>query len=66
MSKVVGEEQGYYHVLRVVMLAFIKDTSPILAVELGRRAIPEHARPSFLEVEKACRVKNTEPAAVAA
>ena len=66
MSKVVDEEQGYYHVLRVVMLAFIKDTSPILAVELGRRAIPEHARPSFFEVEKACRVKNTEPAAVAA
>jgi len=66
MSKIVDEEQGYYHVLRVVMLAFIKGTSPILAVEMGRRAIPEHARPTFVEVEKACRVKNAEPAAVAA
>ena len=55
MSKSVDEEQSYYHVLRVVMLAFIKGTSPILAVEMGRRAIPEHSRPSFLEVEKACR-----------
>jgi len=66
MSKVVDDEQGYYHVLRVVMLAFIKGTSPILAVEMGRRAIPEHARPSFIEVEKACREKSSEPAAVSA
>jgi len=66
MSKVVDEEQGYYHVLRVVMLAFIKGTSPILAVEMGRRAIPEHARPSFIEVEKACREKNAEPTDVSA
>ncbi|MGA2671899.1 MAG: flagellar motor stator protein MotA [Terracidiphilus sp.] len=57
MSKIVDEEQSYYHVLRVVMLAFIKGTAPIMAVEMGRRAIPEHCRPSFFEVEKACREK---------
>ena len=39
------------------MLAFIKGTAPIMAVEIGRRAIPGHARPSFAEVEKACREK---------
>jgi chemotaxis protein MotA len=64
MSKIVDEEHGYYHVLRVVMLAFVKGTSPILAVELGRRAIPAHCRPSFVEVEKACREKSAEPTAV--
>jgi chemotaxis protein MotA len=57
MSKAVDEEQCFYHVLRVVMLAFIKGTAPIMAVEMGRRAIPEHCRPSFFEVEKACREK---------
>jgi chemotaxis protein MotA len=62
MSKSVDEEHSYYHVLRVVMLAFIKGTSPIMAVELGRRAIPEHSRPSFAEIEKACREKVGEPA----
>lgn len=66
MTKLVDEEQNYYHVLRVVMLAFIKGTSPILAVEMGRRAIPGHCRPSFVEVEKACREKSAEPAAAAA
>jgi chemotaxis protein MotA len=66
MSKVVDEEQNYYHVLRVVILAFIKGTSPILAVEMGRRAIPKHLRPNFFEVEKACRERAAEPQAVTA
>jgi chemotaxis protein MotA len=64
MSKIVEEEHSYYHVLRVVMLAFVKGTAPIMAVEMGRRAIPEHIRPSFIEVEKACREKAEEAVAV--
>jgi chemotaxis protein MotA len=63
MSKIVDEEHSYYHVLRVVILAFIKGTAPILAVEIGRRAIPEHSRPSFAELEKVCREKVGEPQA---
>jgi chemotaxis protein MotA len=58
MAKTVDEEQNYYYVLRVVILAFIKGTTPILAVEMGRRAIPEHRRPTFFEIEKACREKS--------
>jgi chemotaxis protein MotA len=58
MSKLVDDEQAYYHVLRVVMLSFIKGMSPILAVEMARRAIPQHVRPSFQEVEGACRRKD--------
>jgi chemotaxis protein MotA len=57
MSKNIDEQHAYYHVLRVTMIAFIKGTSPILAVEMGRRAIPEHVRPKFAAVEKACRDK---------
>jgi chemotaxis protein MotA len=57
MSKIVGEEHCYYHVLRVLIIASIKGTAPIMAVEIGRRAIPEHCRPTFVEVEKACREK---------
>jgi chemotaxis protein MotA len=66
MSKIAEEEHSYYHVLRVVMLAFIKGTAPIMAVEMGRRAIPGHARPSFVEVETECRKKVEELAPVAA
>jgi chemotaxis protein MotA len=62
MGKLIEDEHAYYHVLRVVMLSFIKGISPILAVEMGRRAIPEHLRPTFQEMEKACREKD-EPVA---
>ena len=65
MGKLNQDEHAFYHILRVVMLAFIKGTTPILAVELARRAIPAHIRPSFAEVEKACRAK-VEAAPVAA
>ncbi len=61
MAKSVDEEHSYYHVLRVVMLAFIKGTSPMMAVEMGRRAIPEHNRPRFAEVERACKDKGGPP-----
>ena len=69
MSKIVEEENNYYHVLRVLMLAFIKGTAPIMAVEMGRRAIPGHCRPTFVEVEKACRERSdssSQPEAAAA
>ena len=66
LSKLNDEEHAYYHVLRVVMLSFIKGMSPLLAIEMARRAIPEHVRPNFQEVEKSCRQKDESPVAVAA
>ena len=55
MTKTADEEHAFYHVLRVVMLSFLKGTSPIMAVEIGRRAVPGHVRPSFQEAEKVFR-----------
>ena len=55
MAKSAEEERAYLYVLRVVMITFLKGTAPIMAVEAARRAIPGHVRPSFLDVEKACR-----------
>jgi chemotaxis protein MotA len=64
LSKLIDAEHAYYHVLRVVMLSFIKGMSPSIAIEMARRAVPEHVRPSFQDVEKACRQRD-EPAAAA-
>jgi chemotaxis protein MotA len=68
MAKAADEEHAFYHVLRVVMLAFLKGTSPIMAVEIGRRAVPGHVRPSFQEAEKVFRASSggAAPAAAAA
>jgi chemotaxis protein MotA len=48
-------ESQYFGVLRMASLGFIKDLSPIMAVELARRSIPSNARPTFQEMEASCR-----------
>ncbi|MBZ5550101.1 MAG: flagellar motor stator protein MotA [Acidobacteriia bacterium] len=55
MGKMSDEEQAFLQVMRVVMVAFLKGIAPIMAVEIGRRSVPGHVRPSFKEVEQACR-----------
>jgi len=52
MAKNTEDEHAFYHVLRVVIVSFIKGSPPSIAVEIGRRAIPGHVRPSFQEMEK--------------
>jgi chemotaxis protein MotA len=44
----------------VLLLAFLKGSAPMIAIEMGRRAIPAYARPDFDEMEKNCKNK-TEP-----
>ncbi|MCU1313390.1 MAG: Flagellar motor rotation protein MotA [Acidobacteriaceae bacterium] len=55
MTKSADEERCFTHMLRVVMLSTIKGSAPQIAIEIGRRAIPLHVRPSFVEVEQVCR-----------
>ena len=55
MSKTADEHNEYLHVLRVLMLSFLKGAAPMIAIEMGRRAIPAHVRPSFDEMEKNCK-----------
>jgi chemotaxis protein MotA len=66
MTKSAEEHNGYLHVLRVLLVAFLKGAAPIIAVEMARRAIPAHLRPTFDEMEKSCKGQTAEPAAAAA
>jgi chemotaxis protein MotA len=52
MAKATDEEHSFYHVVRVVIVSFIKGAPPVVAVEFGRRAIPHEVRPTFQELEK--------------
>jgi len=65
LAKLVEDEHAYQHVLRVSIVAFMKGTPPIMAVEVARRAVPSRARPSFQELEKTCRGGGGEAAAAA-
>lgn len=55
MSKRIEEHHEYLQVLRVLILAFLKGNAPMISVEMARRAIPAHVRPSFDEMEIACK-----------
>jgi len=68
MSKTADAHNDYLYVLRVLILSFLKGSAPMIAIEMGRRAIPAHVRPSFDEMEKNCKshAVSAEPAAAAA
>jgi chemotaxis protein MotA len=63
MGKIADEDQAFLMVLRVTMIAFLKGIAPIMAVEIGRRTVPGHMRPTFAAVEEACRGAKTEATA---
>lgn len=52
IQKINDGEIEYMHVLRAGVGAFIKGAAPILAVEMARRSIPPHVRPSFKDMEQ--------------
>ena len=57
MGKSADEEGHFYHVVRVAVISFLKGSSPLVAIEFARRAVPGHVRPSFQELENACKGK---------
>jgi chemotaxis protein MotA len=48
-------ESAYLGFLRMAALGYVKGLSPIMAAEMARRAIPTMLRPTFKEMETACR-----------
>ena len=66
MTKIAEDEHAFLYVLRVLMVSFLKGTAPIMAVEVARRAVPGHVRPSFKELEQVCRNRAAEEAPAAA
>src|SRR6266403_1001345 len=66
MGKMAEEQHAFMMVLRVTMIAFLKGVAPIMAVEIGRRTVPGHVRPSFKAVEEACRGARGDAAAAVA
>jgi chemotaxis protein MotA len=57
MRKTADDQNEYLHMLRVLLLSFLKGSAPMIAIEMGRRAIPAHVRPSFDEMERSCKNK---------
>ncbi len=66
MAKAAEAQAQYYNCLRVAIMSFVKGCPPILAVEFARRSIPPRVRPTFPELEKACKAGGASAQAAAA
>jgi len=55
LQKIGDAESDYLRCLRTGVIAFVKGSAPVLAVEFARRSIPGGLRPSFKACETACR-----------
>ncbi|OUJ15568.1 flagellar motor stator protein MotA [Acetobacter sp. DsW_063] len=53
MRSVAEEEASYYDLIRVVFVAHLQGNAPQVSVEIGRKDIPVHYMPSFLEMDTA-------------
>ena len=55
LEHVTSNETRFYHFIKASVVAFAKGFSPIIAAEFARRAIFSEVRPSFGEMEAACK-----------
>jgi chemotaxis protein MotA len=66
IEKIVDSGSQFYQVMRAGLMAFAKGMAPSIAVEFARRAIPHEVRPTFKEMEAACKGGGAAAAAKAA
>jgi chemotaxis protein MotA len=64
LEKTIDAEGQFYQMLRAGLMAFAKGMAPMISVEFARRAVPHELRPTFKDMETAC--KGGAPAAQAA
>jgi chemotaxis protein MotA len=55
LEKINQAEVEFYYMLRAGLMAFAKGMAPMIAIEFARRAVPGEARPTFKELEAACK-----------
>jgi chemotaxis protein MotA len=55
LEKTIDAEGQFYQMLRAGLMAFAKGMAPMIAVEFARRAVPHEMRPTFKDMEAACK-----------
>lgn len=55
IEKIVDSSTQFHQMLRAGLMAFAKGMAPSISVEFARRAIPHDMRPTFKEMEAACK-----------
>jgi chemotaxis protein MotA len=52
LSKFADSETEYYEVLKAAMIAHVQGNAPVITVEVARKVVPGHLKPSFQEIDK--------------
>ncbi len=52
-GQVLQEEAQFFKIIKTVLVSHLHGNAPQISIEIGRRNIPAHLQPSFLEVEEA-------------
>ena len=51
LGQIVEEEGHFFNVIKVVLISYLHGNPPQIAIEIGRRNVPTHFQPKFLEIE---------------
>jgi chemotaxis protein MotA len=63
LEHVQASETRYYHFIKASVVAVAKGSTPIVSVEFARRAITSEVRPTFVQMEEACKRLKQKPGA---
>jgi chemotaxis protein MotA len=63
LQGMIDAEGQYYQMLRSGLMAFAKGMAPMISVEFARRSVPHDMRPTFSEMESACKGRGAAAAA---
>ena len=53
MKLYAESEKEYLMVIKTIIIYFVSGINPKIVLEFGRRAVPKHERPSFMDLEQA-------------
>jgi len=62
VGSVVDEEQGFYKLIREVLVANLHNHAPNICVEVGRQNTPHNMRPTFNELDEALKATKNDAA----
>ncbi len=62
VQTVIDEEQGFYNLIREVLVANLYNHAPNICVEVGRQNTPSGLRPSFNDLDEALRAAKAQAA----
>jgi chemotaxis protein MotA len=53
LNQILNEDGQFFHIIKIVLVSQLQGNPPQISVELGRRNVPSHLMPTFVELEEA-------------